>query len=165
VSIYYANVKAYLLDLRWSVYLFRFGRLHRIDSLDFDFTLFLPWSGLTLRRHPLDDRNSGRRLDVWCLRRRLWPRQYDLLRLGQELGRIVRGYRRTAVFFSLRPGEHVTSAAVRHVAAEDAGDEASGLRARHQLRRRRQCRATAAQWFRGCRTILIGLVAILIKSH
>lgn len=143
-------------------YLFRLRCLYRIDSLDLDLVLFLP--GGALRRHPLDNRNSRRRLDSGCLRRRLRPGQRDLLRLGQKLRRIVRGYRRTAVLLPLRSGEHVTSAAIRYVAAEDAGDESSRRRAGRIAwrlwRRRRRSRTVAAKGFWSRRTVIIGFVPI-----
>lgn len=130
------------------IYLLRLGRLHRIDSLDLDLIPLFSRSWLTLRRHPLNNRDSGGWLDTGRLRRGLRPRQGDSFRLGQKLGWIVRGYRRAAVLLPFRPGEYVTPAAVRHVTAEDAGNESSGwltgrVARRLLLRRRRRRRRTA----------------------
>lgn len=139
--------------IRWTrihlraIYLLRFGCLHRIDSLDLDLIPLFSRGGLTLRRHPLDNRDSGGWLDSGRFRRRLRPRRSDSFRLGQELGWIVRDYRRAAVLLPFRPGEHVTPATVRHVTAEDAGDESSGWRAgrvARRRRRRRRCRTATA---------------------
>lgn len=124
------NIKAYF-NLRHLVYLFWFGRLHWINSVDFDLIPFFPAGRLTLWRYPLNNWDSGRRFDMRRLRRCLWPRQRDLFRFEQKLRRIIRGYRRATVFFPFCSSKYMTPAAVRHIAAKNAGNEASGLRTCH----------------------------------
>lgn len=145
------------------VYLFWFRYLYWVDSFDLDLIFFLPRG--TLGWHPLDNGNPCWWLYTGCFRRRLRPWQYNLLWLWQELWWIIRGYWWATIFFSLRPGEHMTPTTIRHVTTKDAGDKSSWRRAGsitcHRVWGWRWwCRTVAAKGFWGCRTVIISLVPI-----